>query len=282
MTDPAILSAYISGGFTLAAAVLAFGPVAFQIWRQGKLNREAAREEMQKSFKQDLYRDGVRAARQLSNAISGLHGFLRAAEVNIEVASLSASAGQQYPLPSSRYIDALKLNQQMADAILDVIFLIEERRVFDPRLLVFRDALGAAWHEFRAAFGPDLQHALMQALPTEAPNGELYPYNPPDQERLATIKRLINDACDPLSDISSYSEDLIVELQNVLLGETFGNVVEHRKPLDPKRRVIRLADYDELQAWLATTPWGLECASIDQRVKAQLAEKDAGPRTGQV
>lgn len=221
MTDPSITAAYISGGFTLVAAALAFGPVAFQIWRQGKLNREAASDALQTSFKTELYRDGVRAARKLSNVTSSFIGFLRAAEVHVSVASLSKASGHNYPLPSSRYVQALKLNEELADAILDLMFLVEERRVFDPKLLIFRDALSAAWHEFRGAFGPDMQKALMRALPTEAPGGEMFPYDPPNQEQLATIKQHINHACDPLTDLSSYTEDFIVELQNVLLGETF-------------------------------------------------------------
>lgn len=273
MADGTIAAAYISGAFTVSAAILAFGPVAFQIWRQGKLNREAAIEADISRFKTELYRDGVQVARALSDAASGFNGHLRSAEVQVTIASLAARDGHPVPLPSNRFPEIMRFNREVSDALLQLVYLVEERRIFDPRLLIFRDALNTASHELREAFGRDAQWSLMQAMPTELPNGQLHPYTPLGEEPLSKFKRVIDGMTEALSDISMYAGDFIVELQNVLLGEIFGNEVAHREPLDPERRVIRLEDHDELKKWIEGTPWGKECARIEERVRQQIAEK---------
>ena len=46
---------WISGGFTVLAAVLGFGPVAWQIWSQGEQNRADARLARRQAFNEELY-----------------------------------------------------------------------------------------------------------------------------------------------------------------------------------------------------------------------------------
>jgi len=73
-----------------------------------------------------------------------------------------------------------------------------------------------------------------------------------------------------------YTEDFIVELQNALLGDLFGQEVSHRKPLDPAKKVITLQQADELEQWFATsTDWGKEMA----RIEAETAARFLPPET---
>lgn len=271
MTDPAITAAYISGSFTLFAAVVAFGPVAFQLWRQGALNRAASIDAEKAKFKSELYADGVRAARAVSNAASEYHGYLRAAQFQVEIASLASKEGYPPQLPTSRFPDLISFQRTCSDKILELVFLIEERRVLNPKLIIFRDALNVASYELQQAFDQEAQLSLMKAFPTQLPDGQIYPYSPPSDDELRQLGIVVEKMTDALSDFTSYAEDFIVELQNLLLSDVFGHVVEHRQPLDPSRRVIRLADYEELRRWIATTPWGLECSRIEQQTLNQIA-----------
>ncbi len=273
MADPAIIASIISGLFTIAAATIAFGPVAFQIRKQGQLNRDAATEAERNKFKSDLYSEGVRAARGLSNAASAFHGFLRAAQVQVEVAYLAHKEGLSPQLPSSRFPDVLRFQKECSDRILEVIFLIEERRILNPKLVIFRDALHVASHDLQLAFGREAQHSLMKAFPTEIAEGQIFPYTVPNDVEMGVFRITIDSMTDALSDLSSYSEDLIVELQNLLLSDVFGHIVAYRIPLDPTRRVIRISDYEELKRWIAATPWGIECARVERETLAIISDQ---------
>ena len=132
MADSTITASYISGLFTVAAAMIVFGPVAFQLWKQGKLNRDALIEAEKTRFKSELYSEGVRAARRLSNAASQFNGYLRAAQFQVEIAHLANEEGHPPQVPSNRFPDVIQLQRECSDSLLELLFLIEERRIIDP------------------------------------------------------------------------------------------------------------------------------------------------------
>lgn len=273
MTDPAITAAYISGLFTVGAAAVAFGPVAFQLRKQGQLNRAALVDAERAKFKAGLYSDGVRAARKLSNSTSEFNGYLLAAQVQVEMAHLCFKEGLPHQLPTNRFPDVMRFQQECSENLLQLIFLIEERRILDPRIVIFRDALHVASYDLQLAFDREAQLSLMKAFPIERSNGQIDPYTPPTAAEILSFRQAIDLMTDALADLSSYAEDFIVELQNLLLGDVFGHVVEHRKPLDPSRRVIRLTDYDALSQWIATTPWGIECTRVERETLARITDE---------
>jgi hypothetical protein len=61
-----------------------------------------------------------------------------------------------------------------------------------------------------------------------------------------------------------------IEMQMVLLHELFEKSVKRCIPINPKYKVIRLDQYDELMAYFDTTPWGIHQKEIDAQVREAL------------
>ncbi len=77
---------------------------------------------------------------------------------------------------------------------------------------------------------------------------------------------------DALDTLSMYVTDFQVEMQNLLLADLFGHKADHRKPIDPRKFVVRLDQRDALmQRFQDDTDWGrLEQAS-NENVRRRLA-----------
>lgn len=261
--DGQIAAALIGGGFTAGAALLGFGAVAWQVARQGRLSREERRETEQRRFKAELYDDGLRAARAMSERASEFSGYLRNVRMQLELAHGLAAHGQRYAVPTVRYVEIMAKYRAFWDALLSFVALIEERQILDPRMLIFRDMIFARSHDFTLRYPNQFQAALMPALPMDSPNGGTFPYQAPTSELLSRLIEEVELACDVLLDCVCFKEDFIVEMQNTLLGDVFDSRVDHRKPLDPDKRVARLEDFNALQAWIETTAWGKHCTTIE-------------------
>lgn len=268
MTPVEITAAWISGAFTLGAAAIAFGPLTFQMWWQGRQNRAANLGARRQAFNESLYRDGIAAARRLSNAAGSYMTQLYVAQQQIHLAILSHETTGQIRPPSFRYLDLLALDRACSDALTDLVFLIEERLIADHRLSVFKLAFLAKAHDVREAFGANIQWNLMQSLQHQFPDGTLSVYETPSQQAFEQLQFSIAALADPLIDCGAFCEDLIVELQNAHLGEVFDTKLAHREPEDPSRIVLRLDKYEELMAWVETTPWEQKNREIEAQARS--------------
>src|SRR3546814_15765229 len=89
----------------------------------------------------------------------------------------------------------------------------------------------------------------------------------PSDVMIENLEAATNEVVDALNDLIAYGHDLQVELQNHLLGDLFETAVEHRQPIDPKCKVVKLADSEALKQhfWDATRSEerrvGNECVS---------------------
>jgi len=264
--SPEVIAAWISGGFTLTAATIAFGTLAFQ----GCQNREASRQAQKQAFKEELYRDGIAAARALSNAAGSYMNTLISMREAIGLASEAYKANGAIRPPSTRYTELLEQHQCFSSAFIDLVFLIEERLICDHRLEVFKRAFQAKSYEIESAFHTAFLWQMMRALQHELPNGMLSEYVPLSLTELENLSESVNEITDPLSDCIAFCEDLIVELQNAHLGDVFKRRIAHRVPLDPSRKVIRLDDYDKLKAWIETTEWEKNNRRVEAEFKAKM------------
>ena len=87
----------------------------------------------------------------------------------------------------------------------------------------------------------------------------------------------------PLYDLTSFANDLILELQNLHLGDVFGERNDHRVPLDPRKTVLRIDRHEEIAKWLEETPWEAENRKVEARVRAGLPQSsiaDSGVNGG--
>lgn len=267
-----IIAAWISGGCTILAAAIAFGTLA----AQGSQNRADNRRALKQAFNEKLYADGVAAARALSNVAGAYMARLYAAQQQVEIAMHARpEAGEAWP-PTILFSEFFALRDEFETALLDLIFLIEERLIADRRLEVFKLAFAAKSHEVREAFDAELQWTLMRALPHKFPDGRSAPYDPVAPETLERLKSRIERLAAPLSDCSAFCEDLIIELQNTHLGEVFGARLSHRAPTDPDRIVIKLEEHERVRRWIETTPWEINNRRIEAEVTAKLARQQPG------
>lgn len=235
---------------------------------------DAIAENERRKLKAEMYNDAVGVTHDLVDAAIALSTRLRTMAMELRLAAHANTVGLGYPLPKARYSELLALYQAFSDGALRFIFLVENRRIVDPRILIFRTAMRAALHETHELMFSKFVLSVMPLLPATDANGEPFPYNAPSPESAEAAHLLSECLCEALMDVTSYSEDFLVELQNHLLGDLFANSVEHRKPLDPKCRVITLDKAQELEAWFSEhTAWGRQAAKIDAEARERFSIK---------
>lgn len=266
--SPEVAAAWIGGGCTLLAAAIAFGTLAVQ----GHQNRKADQRARKQAFNEGLYRDGIAAARAVSNAAGSLMTTLYSTRDAIGVASEAYGIDGTIQAPSTRFPELQALHQAFSEAVTDLVFLIEERRICDRRLEIFKLAFLAKAHDVTMVFHTAILWHMFRALQHELPGGALSGYVPLSSHDFENLSQSINEIGDILGECSAFCDDLIVELQNAHLGDVFEHRVDHRVPLDPSRVVIRLDDYDKLMAWIETTPWEKNNQGIEADFKAKMIE----------
>lgn len=235
---------------------------------------KAIAENERRKLKAQMYEDSVEVIQGLVDAVISLSTLLRSAAMELELAAKAHSAGLGYPFPQTRWEHFIPLYREFSDAALRLVFLVENRRIIDPRILVFRTALNTCLHETRDLMFWKMSMNVAPLLPHENAAGEPFPYEAPSTEAAEAAKSLTEQFCDVLTDVTSYTEDFLVELQNHLLGDLFQNRIEHRKPLDPNKKVVTLAEADELEVWFTeNTSWGQEMTRVmsETRIKFKPA-----------
>lgn len=245
-------AAWIQVGGTLIAAVVAVVGIGWQIKAQATLSRQAILEGESRKIKAAMYDEGLRLARQVSNSSIELSTTLRIAWVSLGHEVRAGGPRPAIPLPNRTFQELSDLQAQVSSDCLALAFLIEERRVVDPKIIIFRDYLVSKLYDLSNVFTDEFPHHLMYMVPT--PAGDVIHRAPfaPEQwlETIASIER----ALDALSDIEMVVEDFNVEMQNLLLSDVFGHKVEHRVPIDPKRQVVSIANAAVIQAALSESP----------------------------
>ena len=251
--------------------IIGFGGLILQMQSQGQQSRDAIAENERRRLKAAMYEDAVAVCRELADNAIELATALRMMMLQVEYAAQAYQNGHPFDLPAARYPVLLQKNAQFSDAALKFIFLVENRRVVDPRILIFRTAMNVVLHDTRKLMHSELGVNVMTSIPTQLPDGSMFNYTPPSVQHATVIKHLCERFISALDDAVMYTEDFLVELQNALLGDLFAKQVAHRKPLDPDKKVITLKDADELELWFAaSTDWGRETARIETETAARF------------
>jgi hypothetical protein len=261
---PETKAALIGAIATCVAAFLGFGGLIRQIRSQGKLSNDAIAENERRKLKAKMYEDSIAITRELVDNGISFSTMLRTMMVQLEVAARAHAVNLGYNPPSARFPSLLREYSEFTDAAHRFIFLIENSRIIDPRILVFRTAMSTVLHDTGKIMHSDFVLHVMPSLPTERADGQLFDYTPPSIEGVMTIKGLSERVLSAISNATAYVEDYLVELQNHLLGDLFNNEITHRQPIDPASKVITLANSNELEAWFSNnTDWGKEMLRIE-------------------
>lgn len=269
---PETKAALIGAISTLGVGVLGFGGLFFQIRSQGQQSRDAVAENERRRLKAEMYEDAVGVCRELADASIEFANDLRMMMLQVEFAAHANQDGQPYNLPSARYPRLLEKHAQFCNAALKFIFLVENRRFIDPKILIFRTAMSAVLWDANKLMNSEFVDSVMTSIPVESQDGNIFSYTPPTVQHASLIKKLCERFIEAIGNAQMYTEDFLVELQNALLGDLFGKKVAHRKPLDPAKKVITLEHADELERWLEiSTDWGREMARIEAETAARFS-----------
>jgi hypothetical protein len=261
--DPAIRPAAVTALATALSAFFGFGGVIISIFAQGRLSRRSIAENERRKLKAAMYEESLLITRSMSDAAIELSNHLSIMLMQIRQALQAAADGQSYNLPAARFPDISARYAAFADAAIKLILLIEGRVIVDQRLLVFRSAFSSVLHDTRELMYFRLVEHLLPNLPVDNPQGGTFPYQLPSLQQAETIAVLVVKFGDALGDAVAYGDDLLIELQNALLGDLFKSKLPSRKPLDPSRRAIVLDKHRELEQWFRTeTSWGKHASDV--------------------
>ena len=266
-------AAFVGGAATLIAASAGFGGLIWQMRSQANLSRQAILEAEARKLKAEMYSDGVQAATDLSDAAIAMNTILLRLSLDLKLIGQATKIGASAAIPSIRFPMIMDAHSKFSEAALKFIYLVENRRVIDPRIEIFRDGISSCMHEEQAFHSAAVEH-FMPLVPTDKPNGGIYPYVTPNEEAIAAARTQLERGMMGLEDSISIAQDFLVELQNLLLGDLFEKEVAHRVPLDPRHRVFNVHDYDKLRAWLRTeTEWSRHCEQIEAAFRSKLSHE---------
>lgn len=275
--SPEVHAALIGAGATASAAIFGVLAVIAQIRFQGRQSRAAIADGERRKINAALYEDAVDVCRALADSAIELSTKLRTMNLEVEIAARAQAADLAYNLPSARFQTISELYNVFSNAALRFIFLIENRRIVDPRILIFRTAMSVVLHDSRQLAFSDFVLHVMPALPTGRPEGGLFPYTPPTIDGAFATARLSNRLIDALDDAIAYTDDFLTEMQNALLGDLFETRLQPRQPLDPNRRAITLGSADDLENWFrANSAWGIATAKAEADAKVRFVADGNG------
>lgn len=270
--DMTMAAAKLTVGGTFAAALLALVGIGWQLRSQAKQSRDAIAENERRKLKAAMYEDAIAVIRGLADASIELSTPILIMSQEVRAVAEAAAAGHQFPLPHARVPDLMAKWSAFSEAAIRFIFLVEDRRFIDPRLLVFRSAINSVLYDARELMNGPLFPKIVDLLPLQAPSGEMLPYTAPSLSAAEEFRALSVPFLAALNDATTYTEDFSVEMQNLLVADLFGRKVTHRAPIDPASKVISLDRYQELEAWFNnSTPWGQKCAQIDAETRQRFA-----------
>lgn len=272
---PETKSALIGALAVLIGAFAGFGGLILQLRSQGRQSRVAIAENERRRLKAEMYEDAVVVAEALTDAATGLSSQLLIMMIQLDIAAASAASGVAFTMPSARSQGLLTLYDVFTKAATRLVSLVEQRRIIDPRLTVFRTAIGTVLHSSRGLMFSEFVVNVLPILPMQGLDGQLYPYPGPSIEQAKCARELGTRFTETLNDAVSYSEDFLIEMQNLLLGDLFDRQLAHREPPDPNSRVIRLDDEARLETYFRSeTAWGREISLHEAQASARFSDTE--------
>jgi hypothetical protein len=267
-----VQAAFITAATTALAALLGFGAVVLQIGAQARAAIAANQDNEARKLKVRIYEDVEKQCHGASDAWVEFGGSIRLFITLVRQARQLSDAGQPFPIPSVKTREVLDRSRLASDAAVALVRAAEGWKIVDPRLEVFQTAFSAAAHDVRIAFNRDFFPRLVPISPVPDPaTATTHPWGPPPQAQLDELERLAEASTNAASTMVAYIDDFQRAMQNLLLGELFGNRVPSRAPINPAYRAITLDEHKALTAYFfEQTPWGESAAKAKAGAEADM------------
>jgi hypothetical protein len=239
-----IRPSFVSGLFTLAAAIGAVFVAFYQLRRQGE-NAAASNLHSEKlKLKKDIYSTVIATCDECSNALGALRRYVLEGFAELQE---HRSTGEDKSYGKAQFsVDQLtKRYNEFSKADLKLFSLIEKWRIVEPRLPIFQKAFTTQSEFLGGAFAEFLTGAY-RYFRTDAAGTWLFK-DPYVDAYHARMDALFNE----ILGTEAFIHDFQVAMQNALLGELFGRTLELRKPPNPAVVVVDLDKVSEVEAKLA-------------------------------
>jgi hypothetical protein len=275
--SPEVQAAIITSATTAVAAAIGFTAVVIQIGAQARAAIDANRDNEARRLRVQVYQDVSTSCQLAADAWIELNSLIRNLLLQVRQARVRSDAGLPFTAPTVYSKEIMDQCAEAGNTTVQLVRAAERWRVIDARLRIFQTAFSSSAHDVRAAFYKDLIPKLIPAAPLRHPvAGQSFPWSPPPEADLKDLEQLGETTIGAVTTVVSYVDDFQNAMQNLLLGDLFGNRVEHRKPLDPAFRAITLDDHEALDRYFRNdTPWGTSVAEAEARVAASKSESDA-------
>ncbi|WP_313008143.1 hypothetical protein [Brevundimonas vesicularis] len=269
-----MIDAIIQGIATIIAAVIAALIVIYQVDKSARHSREHLAEAERLKLNLAIYAEVMAASDAVCDQTIALQALLQRLQLELDNAARMKSSGQAQtsfrPLSISPTLDAAYASG------IQIIRLVERWSILDVRLRVFQTAINVANYDLLTAYHRDLVPLLLSILPLDPPEGvQPYPWAPPScavREELDLAIERVRGAADTLN---LYGMDFQGEMQGLLLTHLGKASVPRRTPLDPRVRVIRLDQADELTSGFEESAWAVDRRDAERRATAAIVARDA-------
>jgi len=268
-----IIAAIIQGFATIIAAVIAALIVIYQVNKSARHSLEHLAEAERLKLNLAIYAKVMAASDAVCDQTVALQGLLQRLQLELDNAARFNSSGQAQtsfrPLTLSPALDAAYASG------IQIIRIVEQWAILDGRLRVFQTAINVANYDLLTAYHRDLFPLLLRILPFDPPEGvQPPPWVPPSslvREELDRVIQRVRDAADTLN---LYGMDFQIEMQGLLLNRLGKASVPRRAPLDPRLRVIRLDQADELTIEFEKSAWAAKRREAESRAAAAILARD--------
>ena len=258
--------------FILPVASVTVGVVVviWQIRRQATIAIAQNLHSKRLELKLNVYEEAAPILAEAQHGIRNLIGF--ATKQRLELSRISI-VNKNGSLPTIRTSDLSKLKREFSENLATVFTYTERWEIIDKRLPLVRLALAVALHDVNEIYDEYFRKCL-EVLPTENPETkEILPWRLPVEDARTALDKLADALEEELFTCMFYLLDAQVQLQNLLVGELFENRIEPRIPIDPRKKVLNLDRFDELNEYFRNeTSWGKQQEETNEKIRTNISE----------
>lgn len=268
---------WLGHALTAIGMIVSVGIVLLQLGKQHKSSLKLQRNNAKEELKLRVYEILGAKAQAFADAELEANSYASSILRELDSHVWSAENGLNRQTTELRADRLSKLHYAASGALTDLILAIESWEIAFPAAELFRAAFSSANHDVEESFHPLFQDAI-RFLPTDL--GELGLHVPPlpTSDGLDDFKQKVDAYSEARTTLRTYSHDLVVESQNLLLSKLFKKRVEVRKPIDPSYKVITASNTVALMQYFKTeTPAGKSWQETITRVRENVKNQGRDP-----